>query len=227
MANFKKEIETILKDGIKEYGTRYHTQEKLVWYYWSHRYTKEECYESIREWYYSHNHQSKDWQKSPDRVLRNLKSAIESLYRNAQSKGYQPHSNHNKYLTVGDVRNIVQMTSDYRMQKFIFSLLEYALRTRDSKNRFRLPIKAILKFECCSWRSYSEKMEFCESVGLIQKVREYYRQQGRARTYLTNYTFNKDSEQVNSLEEGLKDILDSKTLKLTHSWRVRGKIRKA
>jgi len=226
MSNFKKEIETILKDGIKEYGTRYHTQKKLVWHYWSLGYSKEKCYESICEWYHSYNHQSKDWQKSPDRVLRNVKSAIESLYRNAPPKGHQPHSKHKKYLTVEDVRNIVQMTTDYRKQKFIFSLLEYALRTSDSKNRFRLPIKAILKFECCSWRSYSEKIAFCESIGLIQKVREYYRQQGRARTYLINYAFNEDDEQVNSLEEGLKEILDSKTLKLRYSWRVLGKIRK-
>jgi hypothetical protein len=160
-------------------------------------------------------------------VLRNVKSAIESLYRNAPRKGYQPHSKHNKFLTVGDVRNIVEMTSDYRMQKFIFSLLAYALRTRDTNNRFRLPIKAILKFDCCSWRSYSEKMAFCESIGLIQKVREYYRQQGRARTYLINYALNEDGEQINSLEEGLKKILDSKTLKLSYSWRVLKKIRKA
>ena len=227
MSGFKKGIETILKDGIKEYGTRYDTQSKLVWHYWSLGYTKEECYESICEWYHSYNHQSKDWQKSPDRVLRNVKSAIESLYRNAPPKGHQPHSKHNKYLAVEDVRNIVQMTRDYRMQKFIFSLLEHALRTRDSKNRFRLPIKAILKFECCSWRSYSEKMAFCESIGLIQKVREYYRQEGRARTYLINYVFNEGGEQINSLEEGLKKILDSKTLKLRYSWRVLGKIRKA
>jgi hypothetical protein len=226
MSNFRKQIAAILKDGIKEYGTRYDTQSKLVWHYWSLGYTKEECYESIWEWYYSHNHQSKDWQKSPDRVLRNLQSAIESLYRNAPPKGYQPHPKHKKYLTVADVRNIVHMATDYRMQKFIFSLLENALRTRDSKNRFRLPIKAILKFECCSWRSYSEKMAFCESIGLTQKVREYYRQEGRARTYLINYVFNEDGEQVNSLEEGLKEILDSKTLKLRYSWRVLGKIRK-
>ena len=70
-------------------------------------------------------------------------------------------------------------------------------------------------------------MEFCESIGLIQKVREYYRQQGRARTYLINYAFNEDGEQINSLEEGLKEILDSKTLKLRYSWRVLRKIRKA
>ena len=119
------------------------------------------------------------------------------------------------------------MATDYRRQKFIFSLLEYALRTRDSKNRFRLPIKAILNFECCSWRSYSEKMAFCESIGLIQKVREYYRQQGRARTYLINYAFSEEGDRVNSLEEGLKKSLDSKTLKLRYSWRVLKKIRKA
>ena len=155
------------------------------------------------------------------------RTQLRVLYRNAQSKGYQPHPKHKKYLRVADVRNIVQMTTDYRKQKFIFSLLEYALRTKDSKNRFRLPIKAILKFDCCSWKSYSEKMAFCESIGLIQKVREYYRQQRRARTYLINYAFNEDGEQVNSLEEGLKEILDSKTLKLRYSWRVLKKIRKA
>ena len=227
MAGFRKEIESILKGGIREYGTRYYAQCKLVYHYWSQGYTKEECYESIREWYFSHNHQSKDWKRSPDRVLRNLRSAIESLYRNAQAKGYHPHSKPMKYLTVADVQNIIQMTPEYRMQKFIFSLLQYALRTKDARNRFRLPIKAVLKFDCCSWKTYPEKMAFCESIGLIQKVREYYRQQGRARTYLINYAFNEDGKQFNSLEEGLKEILDSKTLKLRYSWRALKKIRKA
>ena len=224
---FKDFTDGSLRSGIEVPGTRYDTQCKLVYRYWSLGYSKEKCYESMCEWYHSYNHRSKDWQKSPDRVLRNLKSAIESLYRNAQSKGYQPHPKHQKYLTVADVRNILQMATDYRRQKFIFSLLEYALRTRDSKNRFRLPIKAILKFECCSWKSYSEKIAFCESIGLIQKVREYYRQEGRARTYLINYVFNEGGEQVNSLEEGLKEILDSKTLKLRYPWRVLRKIREA
>ncbi len=105
MATFNKKVETILKYGIQEYGTRYETQSKLVYHYWSLNYTREECYEAIRAWYSSHNHHSKDWKSAPDRVLRNLRSAIESLYRNAQSKGYQPYSRHTTYLTVEDVRD--------------------------------------------------------------------------------------------------------------------------
>ncbi len=226
MTHFKKEIETILKDGIKEYGTRYDAQCKLVYYYWSRGNTKQECYEMVRQWYFSHKHRSKDWKNNPARVLRNLKSAVESHYRSAQSRGYHPYLEPVKYLTVEDVRNIFETSGDFRMQKFIFSLLEYALRTKDSRNRFRLPVKAILKFDYCSWRSYLDKMAFCESIGLIQKVREYYRQQGRARTYLINYAFNEDGERVNSLEEGLKEIMDPKTLKLRYSWRVLKKIKK-
>jgi hypothetical protein len=227
MPNFRKVIETILKEGIKEYGTRYHIQCKLVYHYWSLGHTKEKCYDLIHRWYLSHNHQSKDWKKNPDRVLRNLKTAVECLYRNAQSKGYFPYPKYKKHLRVPDVRSIIQMTSDYRKQKFIFSLLEYALNSIDSKNQFRLPLKGILKFDCCSGRSYIEKMEFCESIGLIEKVREYYRQQGRARTYFINYAFSEDGEQVNSLEEGLKEVLDANTLKLRYSWRVIKKIKKA
>jgi hypothetical protein len=227
MPSFRKAIGTILKDGIKEYGTRYDTQCKLVYHYWSLNCTKEECYESIRKWYLSHDHQSKDWKNNPDRVLRNLESAIKCLYSNAQYKGYHPYPKYKKHLRVADVRNIVQMTTDYRKQKFIFSLLEYALNSIDSKNQFRLPLKAILKFDCCSGKSYLEKIEFCQSIGLIQMVREYYRQEGRARTYLINYAFSEDGEQVNSLEEGLKKVLDAKTLKLRYSWRSLTKIRNA
>lgn len=224
MSSFKKEIETILKDGIKEYGTRYHTQKKLVWHYWSLGYSKEKCYESICEWYHSYNHQSKDWQKSPNRVLRNVKSAIESLYRNAPPKGHQPHSKHKKYLTVVDVRNIVQMTTDYRKQKFIFSLLEYALNAKDSKGQFNLPRVVITTFDCCSDKSYQEKIRFCESISLIRKVREYYRQERRARTYAMNFAFGKDGIPVNSLEQGLKRIFDLETLQLSYSKWVYNKI---
>jgi hypothetical protein len=217
MSNFRKEIATILENGIKEYGTRYDTQCKLVYHYWSRGYTKEESYESIREWYLSRSHQSKDWEKDPERVLRKLSSAIDSFYRNAQQKGYKPGSSHRKRLTVSDVRTIIEMTPDYRNQKFIFSLLEYALNKGDSKSAFELPKISIIKFACCSNTSYQQRMTFCKSIGLITNVREYYSQNNRARTYHINYNFAGDGDPVTCLEEGLKYLFGLSELRRRYS----------
>lgn len=178
---FRSKIQNIFKKGIQEYGTRYFCQSKLVYHHWSLGYSKEECYEAIRNWYLFHDHQSKDWKDNRERVLRQLRSAINSLYRNAEQKGYQPYLQEPKCLRLSDVRNILQMSKrDYRAQKFLFDLLEFSLNMKDSRGEFKLPKKVIIKFDCCSNTSYQEKIKFCESIGLITKVREYYRQDRRA-----------------------------------------------
>ena len=109
------------------------------------------------------------------------------------------------------------MTADYRKQKFIFSLLEYALNRKDLNNHFRLPKKTIIKFDCCSSTSYQEKIQFCESIGLIKKVKEYYRQDKRARTYRINYTFEEDSDLVENLEDGLRRIFHERDLRIRYT----------
>jgi len=226
MTKFGKQVKAILEEGIKERGTRYFLQCKLVYYFWSLNYSKEKCYDAIRRWYLSHDHQSKDWKKSPDRVLSQLRSAVNSLYRNAELKGYRPKACKRKLLRVTDVRNIARVTLDYRKQKFIFSLLEYALNRKDSNNHFRLPKKTIIKFDCCSSTSYQEKIKFCESISLITKVREYYRQDQRPRTYRINYTFAKGSELVDNLEDGLRKIFDERDLRNKYSRQYLNRIMK-
>jgi hypothetical protein len=217
MGGFRKEVKAILKHGITEEGTRYFLQSKLVYHFWSLNYSKEECYNSIRQWYLSHDHRSKDWRKDPERVLRQLRSAVNCLYRNAEFKGYRPGARNRKKLRVKDVESITKMTSDYRTQKFIFCLLEYALNAKDSNGLFRLPKKTVIKFDCCSNESYRQKIEFCESIRLIEKVREFYRQERRARTYRIIFMFSTDSEIVENLEEGLRRIWDEPDLRNRYS----------
>ena len=217
---FMQEVQRILKQGIIELGTRYECQKKLVWHYWSLNFSKGQCYQAIEKWYYSHNHQSKDWKNNPDRVLRNLKNAIHSFYRNADSKGFKPHARMNrKQLRLPDVVSITKMSRDYRIQRFVFHLLEYALNHKDSRGEFRLPWKTIIHFDCCSTKSYKAKMRFCETHGLLSKVREYYRQEHRARTYRANFPFSKEGEPVFSLDEGLKKLYPPRILRLrTSRW---------
>ena len=106
---------------------------------------------------------------------------------------------------------------DYRKQKFLFSLLKFALNTKDSGGEFKLPKKAIIKFDCSSNTSYQKKIRFCESIGLITKVREYYRQDRRARTYRINYNFAEDGELVDSLEDGLRRIFGPTEIRKRYS----------
>ncbi|HPD60854.1 MAG TPA: hypothetical protein PKV48_03730, partial [Thermodesulfobacteriota bacterium] len=88
--NFIGKVRYILKNGVEEFGTRYYSQSKLVYHYWSRGYTDNECYEAIMSWYFSHDHKSKDWLTDPKRVLKNLRSAVTSFYKNAELKGYRP-----------------------------------------------------------------------------------------------------------------------------------------
>ena len=210
--NFKAFIEGLLREGIQAPGTRYAIQSKLIYHYWSSGYKKEECYDAISNWYFSHDHRSEDWRKSPNRVLRQLKTAIDSLYRNAANKGYRPRSNRSSLLTASDVRNIVEMSPDYRMQKFLFSLLKYALSAKDSAGVFRLPKNAIIKFDACSNTSYQEKMAFCKSMGLIRTVKDYSIAAHRATTYRIDYEFSNDKDHIPSLEEGLNKIFGQQEL---------------
>lgn len=106
---------------------------------------------------------------------------------------------------------------DYRAQKFLFDLLEFSLNMKDSRGEFKLPKKVIIKFDCCSNTSYQEKIKFCESIGLITKVREYYRQDRRARTYRINYNFTEDGEFVDSLEDGLRRIFEPTEVRRRYS----------
>jgi len=225
--NFTKEISTILRYGIVEYGTRYECQKKLVWHYWSLDFSKEECYEAIEKWYYRHDHQSKDWKANPKKVLRDLKSAINSLYDNSGPRGYFPRRKWQKRLRAGDVQNIIALTSDYRLQKFVFSLLAYALNKINPGNEFHLPRVVIVTFDCCSHRSYQGKIKFCESVGLITKEREYYMQDRRARSYKLRYSFSNEGKFINSFEEGLAEYPDLKELKPRYSRWTNKKIREA
>lgn len=223
---FGNEIQDILEHGIIEIGMRYECQKKLVWYYWSLGFSKEKCYRLIQRWYYQHNHHSKDWKASPKKVLRELKGAIDSLYDNAGPRGYFPRR-WQKRLRAGDVQNIKGLTADYRLQKFIFSLLVYALNKINPSNEFHLPRVVIVTFDCCSHRSYQGKIRFCETVGLITKEREYYMQDGRARGYKLHYSFSNEGKFINSFEEGLLETADLKELKQRYSrWTIK-KIKEA
>jgi len=205
-------IDGLLREGIQRPGTRYVLQSKLIFHFWSLGYSREKCYEVISQWYLSHNHQSKNWQANPGKVFRQLKGAITSFYRNGERKGYQSRSMRRGTLTVPDVQNIIQMTPNYRMQKFLFSLLTYACNARDSLGEFWLPKNAIVKFDACSNTSYQEKMSFCESIGLITMVKEHSIKEHRARTYRTNYVFSEGEQTVESLEEGLRKIFNPQEL---------------
>jgi hypothetical protein len=214
---FRKDVQRILEHGIIRFGTRYECQKKLVWHYWSLNYSPEECYEVIKHWYYSHDHQSKDWKSKPEMVLRNLKSAINSLYQNAIRKGFQPLRRRGKQLRIPDVLKIISLTRDYRSQKFSFSLLLYALNKRFSDNKFFLPWKAIIHFDCCSPRSYKGKIEFCKSIGLIELVREYDTEENRFRFYRANFNYAEEGTPVNSLEEGLKNLFSVSQVRRRYS----------
>ena len=216
-SDFKKQVDRILKDGVEQPGTRYECQMKLVWHYWSLNYTEEDCYQAVTQWYRSHDHQSKDWKKKPHSVLLELRRAVKSLYRNASLKGYEPRRRHLCGLTITDIERIIELTDDYRMQKFIFDLLRYALNAKDSDDTFRLPKNAIIKFSCCSSLNYQEKIRFCELRNLIIITREYYRQESRARTYRVHFSFSAEGEVVDSLEEGLKRIYTQRVLRARYS----------
>jgi hypothetical protein len=215
---FRSQIQNIFKEGIQEYGTRYDCQKKLVWHYWSLNYSREECFKAISDWYFAHDHQSRTWRTNPDQALKNLRAAINSLYRNAEKKGYLPFQRKSwNPLRLPDVLNIRKIAREYRMQKFIFSLLLYALNHKDSKGEFRLPWKVIMTFDCCSTESYKGKMHFCVTYGLISIARQYYRQDHRARTYKVNFPFSEGGEPISSLEEGLKKLFSPRILKLQYS----------
>lgn len=224
--NFKRKIERILKLGVEEPGTRYECQSKLVWNGRRRlNLSEDETYEVISNWYLAHDHNSKDWKDNPERVLRQLRSAINSYYRKVEQKSDAFLKQYRKKLRTMDILNITQITSDYRKQKFIFSLLQYGLNNKDSRDKLRLPYEAIIKFDCCSDRSYKEKIAFCEKVGLITKVREYWRQDNRARTFRINYSFNTTGDLVGTLEDGLKKIFPLKELKAKYSRWTYNKIR--
>jgi hypothetical protein len=221
---FKDFIDQVLRSGVQTPGTRYFLQCKLIYHFWSLGYSNQQAYDAICRWYLSHDHQSKDWKKNPDRVFRHLKSAIDSFYRNAELKRYQPRARNRKLLTTTDAEHITELTSDYRNQKFIFSLMQYASNAKDSTGEFRLPRTVITTFDCCSGKTYQDKIRFCESIGLIRKVREYYRQEKRARTFAINYSFCEDGVPINNLEQGLKAIFDLKILRSRYSRWVYKKI---
>ena len=224
--NFKRKVERILKMGVEELGTRYDCQAKLVWNCRRRlNLSEEKSYEVISNWYFAHNHRSKDWRENPERVLRQLRSAISSYYRKAEQKCDAFYKGYRKKLSTTDILNITQITLDFRMQKFIFSLLQYALNNKDSRDQFRLPYEAIIKFDCCSDKSYKAKMAFCESVGLITKIREYWRQDNRARTYRINHSFNTTGDLVSTLEDGLNKIFSPKELEGRYSRWTYTKIR--
>ena len=218
---FRREVERILKNGVERCGTRYECQSKLVYHYWALAYGEIQCYEMISHWYYAHDHRSKDWRNNPDRVLRNLKKIISSFYQKADKKGFKPHPRRKnwKHLRLPDIVRITKLSRNYRIQKFVFSLLEYALNQKDSRGQFRLPWKAIINFDCCSTESYKEKMKFCETHDLLSRAREYYRQEHRARTYRVDFPFSNEGEFVFSLEEGLRKLYPARILKLrTSRW---------
>jgi hypothetical protein len=166
--DFKKEVCRLLEYGIEQYGTRYDAQSKLIYHYWIIGYTKEQTKEALRDWYHSHNHQSRTWQTHPESALKNANNAVESLYNNKKRNNQEPYRGYGIQLRVGDVSKIISITPDYRMEKFIYNIVRYANNKRGIGDEFDLPWEAIIKLDCCSDRTYQEKIEFCKSIGILE-----------------------------------------------------------
>ena len=77
---FKQEVCRLLKFGIEDPNTRNDAQVKLIIHYRRQSYTENQCFEVIRDWYRAFPHCSREWKSNPERVLKNLKSAVKSFY---------------------------------------------------------------------------------------------------------------------------------------------------
>jgi len=215
--DFKKKVCRLLEYGIEQYRTRYDSQSRLIYYYWILGYTREQNYEAIKKWYYSHNHQSRTWQAKPQMALDNALSAVNSLYRSKEAKNQRPYEWFQIQLRAPDALKIITFTPDYRLQKFIFSLLHYARNKIRSLNKFDLPWEAIIRFDCCSDRSYLEKLDFCKSIGLITKSEECSRALKQSRIYKVNFRFTEDGNSISILEDGLVLLFSPEELRKMYS----------
>ena len=206
--------------AVEQYGIRYNSGSNMILDSSSFGETKAPNILYREECHHSDNHQPKIRQPNFQNHLKPAGSAINPLNINAKAKEQILSEDVQKQLRVGDVLKIIALTPDFRLQKFILSLLLFALKAKDSKNAFRLPWVVITRFDCCSRETYQEKMHFCQDKGLITKVREFYRQEHRARTFKVDYVFSEEGDFVISLEDGLKRLLPLKELKSRYSRRV-------
>lgn len=210
--DFKKEVCRLLQYGIEEYGTRNDSQLKLIFHFWSLGYTREQTIEAIEKWLHSFNHRSKTWQTNRQGAIKNAGSAVNSFYRNRETRGKKPVKPHVKQLTIADVENILALTREYRLGKFIFYFLQHCKNNKAWKNELRIPRTLIVKLPCCSMESYLGKMDFCKKMGLIEIKRQHSREEHRARTYKVNFQFNEYSDPVSSFDEALTRIFSQKEL---------------
>jgi|GEM_PF-646807 len=212
---FKDYIDHVLRFGIETEGTRFEIQCKLIYHFWSTGLSEEMTFEKIRNWYLSFDHNSKDWRSNRDRVLRGLKNDVNCFFRKKKGRTrFQPRSS--TPLTTGDIKYIADTNADYRTQSFIFSLLGYAKSNQDKINALPLPKKLITKFKGCTERTYQERINFCQSIGLIELVKGHNRYQRRSRTFKVNYRF-KEGKTVLTLEEGLSEIYSRRDIKQKYS----------
>ncbi len=136
------------------------------------------------------------------------------LQKKKRRRGFQPRTE--VPLTLGDVKYISEIDADYRIQIFIFSLLQYAKSHQDEINSLPLPKNLITKFRGCTDRTYQDRMRFCQSIGLIEQVSRHNRYQGLAKTFKINYRFQAGKEAL-TFEEGLQELFCRKEIKRKYS----------
>ena len=61
-------------------GTRYNRQQILIQYCYGKKYSEDQTYKKIFNWYQSEEHCSKDWTQEPLRVLQELRESIRQYY---------------------------------------------------------------------------------------------------------------------------------------------------
>jgi hypothetical protein len=222
-------IQRILETPL-QYGTRHETMMKLVCHFMNRGDTDLYIENRILNYLQKPGHKSKDLEKNPELVKRDLKGLINNYRKKFNPNAYRPeivYFNDNDISFILEVTNPLKMNDRYGndafyMQQFLFQL--FGLYKRAGAKTLRLSTRMLEKFDYSSQKRLKPQLEFFESKGIITLVANHSRQTHLCRRYRLNYSFTEKDEEFWSFEKALCTMFSKSQLFSMYSRQMYRKI---
>jgi hypothetical protein len=228
--SYFKEIENILKIGLKQESIRYATETRLIRWCYATGKSEDEAYELIEDWYHSGktNGFSKDWFLSAKQVLRALKLHIITFYRWLKQRWCDAKKDvETEPLTTADVRRILEECEwDIHRAQWLYDCLKWAKARRRYHKHLYLSAKIMRTFK--NGRDAMKKyVPLLVAKGLLTCVDGRYYVDERCRIWQVDWEFSKQGKVVPAsltFREALVLVVTEAEIKAHYSkvsaWRV-------
>lgn len=174
----ERSISDTLHNGLTEEGTRYEAEKRLIRYFYGLGHSEDLTYKLIKIWYENKtNGLSKDWNRNPSQVLRQLRNHIRTFYkwlRKHSASADEELEFPDAQLTTEDIRLIIEVCDwDIHFAEWVGDLLVWAKTRYKYVNRLYLSAKIMRNFR--NGRDHRTKwLPKLKAKGILRCTNRFY-----------------------------------------------------